>query len=229
MTEVNASSRAAKIKSVVETEIESGVLSPGDPLDERSLAERFGVSRTPVREALQQLAAQNLVQIVPRQGVFVTRMSVTQIREMLELLAELEGVSAKFAARRISDAQRDALSAALAACQTAQDQADGRAFATANAKFHDVVYEASCNTYLADQIRTIRRLIGRYHPRIFGSTARREKSLQDHRALLDAVFAGDEDRAEALTLASAPVGGANFSEFLATLPARYLDEAATGD
>ena len=95
--------RAADIRATLQEEIESGKLGPGAALDERALATRFDVSRTPVREALQQLAAHGLVRIAPRQGVFVSRLSVNRVRAMLEYIAELEALCAKLAARRVDD------------------------------------------------------------------------------------------------------------------------------
>ena len=72
--------RANEIRNILQEEIESGTLPPGAPLDERALATRFNVSRTPVREALQQLAARDLVRIAPRQGVTVARLTISQVR-----------------------------------------------------------------------------------------------------------------------------------------------------
>ncbi len=92
--------RAEEIRQVLQAEIESGTLVPGTALDEKSLTERFGVSRTPVREALQQLATLELVRMAPRQGALVARLSVNKVRGMLELISELEGVVAMLATRR---------------------------------------------------------------------------------------------------------------------------------
>lgn len=224
MTQVTKPGRATEITTILQAEIESGRLPPGELLDERTLAERFGVSRTPVREALQKLAVQNLVKIVPRQGVVVARMTITQLREVLELLGELEGLAAKLAARRISDEGRAQLDASIEKCAQAEEQGDSRSFTEANTAFHEVIYSASCNYYLAEQIRTIRRLIRRYRPRIFDSPVRRQKSLEEHRKLAAAIVSGDEARAATLALEYAPIGRTGFSEFLATLPQQYLGE-----
>ncbi len=216
-------SMAAEIKAAIEAEIESGTLPPGALLDERTLAERFGVSRTPVREALQQLAAQNLVRIAPRVGVFVSRLSVTQLRETLELLGELEAVAAKLAARRMDNEQRALLEASMAQCAEASNVNDGKRFAEANATFHDLIYSGSHNEYLAQQIHGIRRLMQRYRPKIFLTPAQRQKALQDHQKLADAILHGDEIAAHDAMLQHAPVGTTGFSEFLSTLPASYLE------
>src|SRR5215218_1111469 len=95
--------RANDIRATLQEEIESGKLPPGAVLDERALASRFDVSRTPVREALQQLAARDLVRIAPRQGVTVARLSISKVRAMLEFIGELEALCAKLAARRVDD------------------------------------------------------------------------------------------------------------------------------
>lgn len=223
MTQPQKQSMAAEIRSAIEAEIESGALPPGTPLDERSLAERFGVSRTPVREALQQLAMQNLVRIAPRVGVFVSRLSITQLRETLELLGELEAVAAKLAARRMDDEQRLQLKASMQQGADAFAQENGKKFAEANADFHDLVYAGSHNEYLVEQIQGIRRLMQRYRPKIFLTQGQRQRALADHQRLADAILSGDEDAAHAAMLEHAPVGTTGFSEFLSTLPMSYLE------
>src|SRR5665647_1918203 len=95
---------AFQIRRKLEEEINRGDLLPGDALDERELAQRFGVSRTPVREAMVQLVAQGLVTTAPRQGVHVARMSIQELLGLFELLAEIEGVCAKYCARRLTEA-----------------------------------------------------------------------------------------------------------------------------
>mgnify|MGYP000293540029 CR=1 FL=1 len=87
--------RANEIRNALQEEIESGKLPPGTALDERALALRFQVSRTPVREALQQLAVSDLVRIAPRQGVTVARLSISEVRAIMETVGELEALAAK--------------------------------------------------------------------------------------------------------------------------------------
>ncbi|WP_256094895.1 GntR family transcriptional regulator [Paraburkholderia nodosa] len=218
-------SRSAEIKALLESEIERGELVPGAALDERALAARFNVSRTPIREALQQLAAQQYVQIVPRQGVFVTKMTVPQLRNMLELLHELEAVSARLAARRMNDEQRVELQRTIDEGVEALNQSDARRFARSNAEFHEVICQACHNDYLAEQIRAIRRLISRYRPKLFLAPSRREKVIADHQRLAQALLSGDEATAEEVMAQHSPGGDAGFSEFLATLPAEFFNDA----
>lgn len=229
MSQPPKQSRSVEIKALLESEIERGDLVPGAALDERALAARFNVSRTPIREALQQLAAQQYVQIVPRQGVFVTKMTVPQLRDMLELLHELEAVSARLAARRMSDEQRAELQRAIDDGVEALNQSDARRFARSNAEFHEVICEACHNDYLAEQIRSIRRLISRYRPKLFLAPSRREKVIADHKRLAQALLSGDEATAEEVMKQHSPGGGdAGFSEFLATLPAEFFNDAPVG-
>jgi len=141
--------------SIIES-LASGLLQPGQPIDERGLSERFEVSRTPIREAILQLAAQGFVVMEPRSGASVPRLSIQLLRELLELLGELEGAAAKFAAKRMRPAEKKALEEALAACAEASARDDALAYRDANDHFHDLIYAACRNETLVDQIRALR-------------------------------------------------------------------------
>ena len=142
-------------------------------------------------------------------------MSVPQLRDVLELLSELEVVSARLAARRMNDKQRAALQKAIDEGVAALEENDARGFARANVAFHEVICSACHNDYLADQIRSIRRLISRYRPKPFLAPSRREKAIADHQKLAQALLSGDESAAEAAMAEHSPGGDAGFSEFLA--------------
>ncbi len=214
---------ANEIRSVLQSEIETGHIPPGAPLDERALAERFGVSRTPVREALQQLAALELVRIAPRHGVFASRLSIPQLRAQLELLCELEAITAKLAARRMSPEERMALQDSATECEDAARADDAQAFLRANTAFHKRIYRGSHNEQLVDTILSIRRLVQRYRPRIFTTPAARNRALVEHRRVCEAIVSGDEDAAHAAMLAHAPSGSTGFAEFLSTMPPEMFD------
>ena len=220
--------RAAEIRTALQDDIESGKLAPGDTLDERALAERFQVSRTPVREALQQLAALDLVRIAPRQGVSVARLSVGKLRAILEAISELEASCAKLAARRIDDALRRRLDDALARCQDAAVSGGAAEYALANNIFHEAIYAGSRNEFLADQIRLARRLVQRYRPRDFQNPAQINKSLQDHLKIVRAIQSGDEALAAQAMALHVPAGSTGFSEFLAGVPESFFDTSTGG-
>lgn len=214
---------ANDIRATLEDEIEKGALPPGALMDERALADRFGVSRTPVREALQQLAARELVCISPRQGATVARMSIAKVRAMLEYVGELEALSARLAARRVDETVQAALDEGLRCCQLAADTGDAAGYAAANVVFHEAIYAGSRNDYLADHIRNARRRLQRYRTRDFLSPAQVAKSLHDHQQIASAIQAGDETQAGRAMLLHVPAGTTGFSEFLATVPRHFFD------
>jgi DNA-binding GntR family transcriptional regulator len=215
--------RAADVRQVLQEEIESGHLPPGAALDERALAARFEVSRTPVREALQQLAAVGLVRIAPRQGVTVARLSITRVRETLEYIAELESVAAKLAARRIDAELSRRLDDAMARCQEAAVNGGAAEYSLANAVFHEALYAGCRNAVVAEQIRQARRLIQRYRVRDFQTRTQLARSLQDHLRIARAVQSGDEAAAAEAMRLHVPAGTTGFSEFLATVPAHFFE------
>ncbi|OZI71863.1 GntR family transcriptional regulator [Bordetella genomosp. 12] len=213
---------AADIVTELEAEIDNGVLLPGDTLDERALAERFEVSRTPVREALQQLALQGQVQIVPRQGIFVARMSIAELRAMFELLAEMEGACAKLAARRIQDPWRQTMIEAMNACLVHAQSGEISAYGQANADFHEALYQGCCNRYLAEQLRLIRRRTQSYRRNPFQLPGRMLQSAQDHERITQAILSGDEQAAQSAMIDHIAISGKGFAEFVSTLPEQML-------
>jgi DNA-binding GntR family transcriptional regulator len=215
--------RSHEIRAALQDEIESGKLPPGTPLDERALAARFQVSRTPVREALQQLAVNDLVRIAPRQGVSVARLSVSQVRSIMETVGELESLAAKLAARRVDEALRQQLDAALQRCQDAAVQGGSSDYALANAHFHEIIYAGCRNPYLAELIRKARRQIQRYRIKDFHTRAQMSKSLQDHLKVARAIQEGDEDTSALAMLLHVPTGSTGFSEFLARMPMSFFE------
>lgn len=215
-------SLASEIQEALQADIDNGVLLPGDVLDERQTAERFGVSRTPVREAIQQLAANGQVQIIPRQGVFVARMSITELRAMFELLAEMEGACAKLAARRIRDPLRTRLQEMVDECLDLAAKGDLENYGRVNADFHYVLYEACCNHYLVEQVLLCRRRTQSYRRNPFQLPGRMKQSADDHRRVADAILAGDELAAQQAMIDHIAISGKEFSEFVSTLPQEML-------
>jgi DNA-binding GntR family transcriptional regulator len=219
-------SLASDIRETLQAEIETGQLAPGSTMDERALAERFNVSRTPVREALQHLAARDLVLISPRQGVTVARLSIAKVRSMLEYIGELEALCARFAARRTGDQLREALDQTLMACQQAAIEGDAAEYGAANALFHDAIYDGSRNECLAAQIRAARRQSERYRAGDFRNRAQIARSLKEHFEIARAIQAGNEAKASEAMLRHVPAGTTGFSEFLAAVPRHFFDTGA---
>jgi DNA-binding GntR family transcriptional regulator len=190
----------------------SGDLPVGSWLRHEALAEEFGVSRTPVREALRVLAAQGIVTIVQNRGARVNGHSGRDIRELGAVRAALEGLAAELAADRISDAQLDRLHAACerftpepAATPDGHTEGDrhspeaARRWAEANDAFHSVILEASGNHQLALCLGDISRRLPRNsaYAAYAGSSRLLRQNAEEHRAIADAVARGDARRARA--------------------------------
>ncbi|MGO4155456.1 GntR family transcriptional regulator [Cupriavidus sp. YAF13] len=220
-------SRAEDIRATLEAEIEAAILCPGWPLDERELAQRFSVSRTPVREALQQLAAHSLVDMAPRQGATVARLSVGKVRAMLEYVGELESLAARLAARRGDEALYAALESGLSLCRRIAAAPVPEGYAAANEAFHEAIYRGCRNDYLASHIRAARRRLQRYRMRDFATGQQVAKSLEDHQCIAQAIRTGNEQRAAAAMALHVPAGTTGFAEFLATVPAHFFDGGHT--
>ncbi len=220
--------RANEIRTALQEEIESGKLPPGTALDERALALRFQVSRTPVREALQQLAVSDLVRIAPRQGVTVARLSISEVRAIMETVGELEALAAKLAARRVEDALRQQLDETLQRCQDAAVQGVSADYSLANQQFHETIYSGCRNPYVAELIRKARRQIQRYRIKDFHTKSQVSKSLQDHLKIARAIQEGDEAAAAQAMLLHVPSGSTGFSEFLARMPMSFFETESAG-
>ena len=187
-----ARTRAEHLRHCLEEEILQGALAPGTRLDEASLAERFEVSRTPVREALKYLASSGLVAVRPHQGAVVTRLTVKQLIDMFQVMAELEGLCARLAARRLTPDDRARLLDAHRGCEAVARHEDPEAFYRQNNVFHEVIYAASGNDYLEEETRMLRNRLGPYRRYITFQPGRIADSLVEHQRIVDAMLAADD-------------------------------------
>ncbi len=210
-------SQALKLRDALEDEIVNGALKPGERLDEAALAERFNVSRTPIREAFKYLVGSGLVETVPNRGTFVASVGLSQLIEMFEVMAELEGMCARLAARRITDTEADELRALLDGCARANEQGDPDAYYYQNERFHDCIYRASHNGFLAQQARQLQIRLKPYRRLQLRVRNRAARSLQEHRQIVEAILAGDERAAEAITEDHVKIQGERFTDFIATV------------
>lgn len=185
-----------RVRDAIREAITSGVYKPGDRLVEGRLAEKFGVSRNPVREALKSLDSEGIVEIIARRGAFVAKFSDDEIREVIELRAALEGMGARLAARRLNPEAAAALPEILKEGERAAERRDTKELARLNDVFHDTLAEAGSNRFLTDFIQILRR---KTHWLFFGISAERAvTSWTEHAGILRAVLDGDEDMAELL-------------------------------
>lgn len=217
-------SRSSVLRDAIEQDIVTGRFRPGERLDEATLARRFDVSRTPIREALQQLGAAGLLDVQPHRGAFVAAMSPTAVFEMLEVMAELEALCARLAARRAEAGQRAALVEAQQSCAAAARSADADAYYYENERFHHALYAASGNSFLAAQARALHTRLKPYRRLQLHVAGRVAASLDEHQAVVDAVLAGAPDAAAERARAHVLVQGERFSDFLAALAASDAED-----
>lgn len=219
-------SRASELVPVLEQEIVTGSLKPGTRLDETLLAERFGVSRTPIREALTRLASSGLVEIRPRRGAVVATITLKDLMNMFEVMANLEAVCARLAARRITPEEKIQLITAQEACASLCNTDQFDEYYQQNMFLHNLIYAASHNEYLEKQTRELRMRLSPHRRLQVRNPGRMKTSSDEHGGLVDAILKGDSDLAESLTRDHVSIQGERFTDFLSTLPPHYVKASA---
>jgi len=195
--------------------IVNGTLQPGEIIRDSEIAERFGVSRTPVREALLQLRFEGLVVMKPKGWTQVKPLELGQIENHLRVVDELEGLAARLAAET-PDPDLSRAEAANAELEALLDRTEGSAdsqidwqLIEINDRFHDAIIDISGNMVLADALKPIKARMRRYEQLYFDrATPIDRTSVAQHTMLLDAIRAGDGDAAATiarLNLTNSPV------------------------
>jgi DNA-binding GntR family transcriptional regulator len=186
---------AETLRLQISDEIVQGDLAPGIALDETELAQRFQVSRTPVREAIRLLAASGLVEARPHRSAVVARPDKAQLVGMFEALCELEMICAGLAAERMTKPERTKLKQLHQALRATVRQGETLRYYELNTDFHSAIYAGSHNAYL-DKITTeTRARIAPFSRAQFTTLGRLEKSYNEHDAVVRAILSGS--RAEA--------------------------------
>ena len=206
-----------KLRDEIENGIVTGEFEPGARLDEVQLATRFGVSRTPIREALMQLNAIGLVEIRPRRGAVVVDPAPQRVFEMFELMGEMEGMAGALAARRHLEEDRRALLAAHAGCEQSAASGDADAYYYDNEIFHRAIYAASHSGFLEEQCAALHRRLRPYRRLQLRVRNRVKVSFDEHAGIVAAILAGDENGARQLLRDHVVVQGDRFSDLVANL------------
>lgn len=188
--------RAASIAATLEAEIITGQITGGTKLDEQGLAERFNVSRTPVREALHLLAARSLVERVPYRGVVVLDITPERIEQMFEAMAEIEALCGRYSAQRMSIGERGALQALHDDMQEMAQRGAAKEYEAANTRFHAMIYEGAHNADIAELADTLRLKLAPFRRTQLKSAKRMEKSSAEHQDIVNAIVDNDPSSAE---------------------------------
>lgn len=209
--------QSSRLRAQIEEEIATGALRPGERLDEVSLAERFGVSRTPIREALQQLSIAGLIEHRRHRGAVVSAPEPSQLLEMFEVMAELEGMAGALAARRHTEEDRRVLLDVHARCEAAADSDDTDRYYYENEVFHHVIYAASHSGFLEEQCLALHRRLQPYRRLQLRVRNRMKVSFKEHCAIVEAILAGEAEAARTSLRGHIAVQGDRFSDLIATL------------
>lgn len=184
-----------RIETALMDDIAAGVLAPGERLDEVTLTERFGVSRTPVREALSRLTAQGILVPGERRGVRVARYGREELAQIFETMHEIEAACARIAAQRLTLLARAEIEAAQAACVAAAEAGTIVGYMRANEALHQAIYRATGNPYMAELASDFRRRTGPFRAKKFAVKADLIASAKSHEPLIASIFSEDSKAA----------------------------------
>lgn len=191
-------SRSSYVYARLRADIAARTLRPGERLRENELAERLGVSRTPVREALQRLQSEGLIGFAPQRGLIVTDLTAGQVMEIYAMREVLEGAAARFAATSASAMEIDSIRRILERCGQATDAAVAEA---ENVRLHDAISAAAHNDYLLRAMMVLRDALTLLGTTTLSAPGRLASAHLEHAAIVAAITAGDPDGAEQATRA----------------------------
>jgi DNA-binding GntR family transcriptional regulator len=186
-----------RVRLALADEIVRGVIGPGVPLDEASIAQRFEVSRTPVREAIRQLEAIGFAEARPHRGAVVPLFTPEKLNEIFLVMAEMEALCARLAADMATPAEKQTLVQAHEACRDAAHGGDVALYYDLNIRFHETIYAIGHNSFLAEVTMGVRNRVAPFRRAQFQSLGRLVRSVEEHEAVVAAILAGDADKAAA--------------------------------
>lgn len=173
----------------------TGELKPGERLMEIHLANKLGVSRTPIREAIRQLELEGLVIMVPRKGAMVASITQKSMRDVLEVRLALEKLAVELASERITDEQKTKLKSALLEFEEVVKSTDASMIAKADVAFHDVIFEATGNIRLGQLANNLSEQMYRYRFEYIKDESGHNRLVEEHKRIYDAIVASDAKKA----------------------------------
>jgi DNA-binding GntR family transcriptional regulator len=209
--------RSDRVRRLIADQIISGSLKPGQELDEKTLAEAFDVSRTPVREALRQLAAAELIEWRPHQSAIVAKITPSKMVEMFEVMAELEGFCGRLAARRMTPKEHANLIAIHKKFKPYVEARDREGYHTLNKSFHEAIYEGSHNRYLTDSTRALYDRLAPYRAYQLRRPDALKHASEEHQEIIDAIIAGNGDKAYDLLVDHVSLSNELFADLVSAL------------
>lgn len=194
-------SRSMEAYQRIKQQIVSLQLPPGAIIVEADLQRELGLGRTPIREALQRLAQERLVVVLPRRGMFVADIGITDLQRLFEIRLALEDLAVRLAAQRGTEAHWRRMEAALAVMPAADDDPsaiDNEALIAIDEACHEIIYDAADNVFLRDTLVTTYALSLRLWYFSLSRIGDMRSALAEHQHILDALRAGDADESARL-------------------------------
>ncbi len=199
MSEHKMISIADQVFEELERDILSGRYERGAVMTEGKFSEMLGVSRTPIREALRRLEQEHLIELTSK-GVRIVGISADDLEDIFEIRYRLEGLAARYAAERADDKGLALLRETIDLQEFYTSRDDAESLKNTDTRFHQTIYKLSRSNTLYDTLEPLHRKLLKYRRVSLTAHARAEQSLAEHRAIYDAIAAGQLDKAEALTI-----------------------------
>ena len=174
-----------------------GELEPGERLMEIQLAERLGVSRTPIREAIRKLELEGLVLMIPRKGAEVAKISARSLRDVLEVRRALEELAIELACQRMTEEDLGELQKAQDEFKKAIADGDAMRIAETDEHYHDVIYSGTQNAKLIQMLNNLREQMYRYRLEYLKDTGSHERLNSEHREIYEGIKKGDKEAVSA--------------------------------
>lgn len=206
-----------RIRRKLEDAIVAGRYLPGTRLDPEALEREFDCSRTPIREAFQQLEASGLVRVMPKRGTFVSQWSPAELAERFEAMAEVEASCGRLAARRMSQNELDEFRRVHEDCRRLAQAGEVEAYYGRNSDFHHCIYRATHNAFLTQEAARLHAMLQPYRRMQLQVRNRMGRSFAEHDAIVTAIAAGDGDTAAQALRDHVIVQGDRFHDLIAVL------------
>ena len=175
----------------------TGELKPGERLLEIHLANRLGVSRTPIREAIRKLELEGLVNMIPRRGAEVAQITEKSLREVLEVRRALDALCAELACDRITAEEEEMLKQACDEFERATETKDATTIAAADVALHDIIVQATGNRRLIQLINNLSEQMYRYRFEYIKDENRHDNLIDEHRMIYESIIGRDKEKAAA--------------------------------
>lgn len=173
----------------------TGELKPGERLMEIHLANKLGVSRTPIREAIRKLELEGLVTMIPRRGAEVAQITEKSMKDVLEVRKVLDDLSVELACERITEEEKELLKSACVDFEEAVKTGDFAKIAKTDVAFHDIIVTATRNIRLSQMVNNLAEQMYRYRFEYIKDSSQHARLVQEHEEICQGIIAGDKKRA----------------------------------